>query len=391
MSALITVIAFICVFGLLVFVHELGHFFAAKIIGVTVKSFAFGFPPTLYSKRIGETEYKINAIPLGGYVSLLGEYDSIEDISTGEKDRQKFEPGSLMSKKPWQVIFIMFSGVTMNIILAVILFWLCFVIGFQPIVDGADNFYGIKNDMKVQIEAVEKDSPAYRSGVTKNDIIQKVDGRVVHTDNEVVKIISQKSDPSSLTTVLTLSRNNEIVTKKVTAYKSKIKLSDGTEENVSRIGISLKTKGNIHGGFLPSFLASLQLVKKIAVLTFDGVLTLFKQLLLHFQLSNQVSGPVGIVVMTNYFVQLGVVPLLQFAAILSISLAIFNILPIPGLDGGQIFVTILEIVSRKKFSNKTKGAVQLVGFAFIMFLFLIITVKDISNFGIIKYIMSWFK
>jgi regulator of sigma E protease len=103
-----------------------------------------------------------------------------------------------------------------------------------------------------------------------------------------------------------------------------------------------------------------------------------------------VSGPVGIVVLTDYFAKLGVVPLIQFAAVLSLSLAIFNVLPIPGLDGGQIIITTLELISRRKFNIKTKNIIQITGFALILGLFLVITVKDFINFGILKYITGLF-
>ncbi len=384
---IITVVAFIFVFGMLVFVHELGHFLAARWMGVTVKTFAFGFPPTLFSKKIGDTVYKLNLIPLGGYVSMLGEDEQL----SGDPKDSRLDPGSLSTKEPWQIVIIMIAGVLMNVVLAITLFFVCYLVGFQPILDGATKHKGIQNDMKVRIVSVEKDSPSNKMDLRSSDYILSVDGKLVHTDNEVVSIISQKTDPVGTTTKLVVKRGTEELTKDVTAYKSKVKLANGGEKEVSRIGIALETTGNVHGGFVSSLGAAFVTVWDVTVLTFEGIIGLFRQLLLHFQLSSEVSGPVGIVVMTNYFAQLGFVPLLQFAAVLSISLAIFNVLPIPALDGGQIMVTALEIVMRRKFSAKVKNTVQLAGFAFIIGLFLIITVKDLLNFGIIKYVIDWFK
>ncbi len=384
---MITALAFIFVFGMLVFVHELGHFLAARLMGVTVKTFAFGFPPTLFKKKVGDTEYKLNLIPLGGYVSMLGE----EEELTGDPKASNVDPGSLAAKEPWQIVIIMIAGVLMNVVLAIVLFAICYTVGFQPILEGASRHKGITNDMRVKIISVEKDSPAFKAGLAPSDIILSVDGKVVHTDTEVVSIISAKIDPVANVTKLVIKRGDSEITKDVAAYKSKVKLANGSEREVSRVGITLDNTGSVHGDFFSSVGAAFATVWDVTVLTFDGIIGLFRQLLLHFQISNQVSGPVGIVVMTNYFAQLGFVPLLQFAAVLSISLAIFNVLPIPALDGGQIIVTALEMVMRRKFSARTKNTVQLVGFAFIIGLFLIITVKDLLNFGIIKYIIDWFK
>lgn len=388
MGIIVTILAFLFVFGLLVLVHELGHFLAARLMGVTVNSFAFGFPPTLYKKKVGDTEYKINAIPLGGYVTMLGEDDST--LTDSERKKAEKEPGSLQSKEPWQVIVIMFAGVIMNVVLAIALFFICYTVGFQPIVSGADKYAGIVNDMKVKITEVEKDTPAQKAGLQASDYIISVDGHKVHTSDEVVSTISAKADPATSLTRLEIQRGSTTLEKQVTAYKSQVKLADGTVQNVSRIGITLDNIGTVHGGFVASLSASIQMVWNVTVLTFEGIVSLFRQLIFHFQISNQVSGPVGIIVMTNYFAQLGFVPLLQFAAILSISLAIFNILPIPALDGGQIFVTVIEMLMRRKFTAKSKNTVQLIGFAFIIGLFVIITVKDLFNFGIIKSVTGWF-
>jgi regulator of sigma E protease len=386
---IVTIIAFIFVFGLLVFVHELGHFLAAKWMGVTVKAFAFGFPPTLFKRKVGDTEYKINAIPLGGYVSLLGEED--EGVETDGQTSTVNDPKSLVSKEPWQIVLIMIAGVFMNIVLAIVLFFFCYLVGFQPIIEGSADFTGIKNDMQVKISDVEKDSPAEKAGLQKSDIILSVDGKNVYSDNQVISIISSKTNPSTIETKLVVIRGNEKIEKPVTTYQSKIKLSNGKEQSVSRVGIALENTGKVHGDIVASVGASLGMVWKVTTLTFDGIITLFRQLIFHFQISSEVSGPVGIVVMTNYFAQLGFVAILQFAAVLSISLAIFNVLPIPALDGGQIIVTTLEMILRKKFSTRAKNTVQLVGFAFIIGLFLIITVKDLFNFGIISGVMGWFK
>jgi len=297
---LLTVLAFVFVFGMLVFVHELGHFLAAKWTGVTVETFAFGFPPNIFSKKVGETTYRVNAIPLGGYVTLLGE--ELLDDNEAIKKSETQNPKSLLSKEPWQVILIMISGVVMNAVLAVLLFFICYAIGFQPIIDGAADFAGIKNDMKVKVTDIEKDSPAAKSGLLPSDYILSVDGKKVSSNDQVVAIISEKTNPATTKTILEIQRGSGKLTKEVTAYKSKIKLANGLEQDISRIGITLENTGFVHGDLLASFGAAVGMVWRVTVLTFEGIISLFRQLLFHFQISNQVSGPVGIVVMTNYFV-----------------------------------------------------------------------------------------
>ncbi len=382
MNILITIIAFIFVFGLLVFVHELGHFLAAKWMDVKVNSFAFGFPPTLLSKKVGETTYKLNAIPLGGYVAMQGELET-EEEKVNDKD-----PRSLSNKQPWQVITIMIAGVVMNVILSIILFWFLYLVGFQPIMPDMANHTGIKNEMKLTIDSVEKDSPAEKAGLLADDTIISANGTKIYSSSALIEVVTSKGAEGVKLSVL---RGGSTTEKTIVPTKTKVKAGDGKETEVYRLGVVLATKGNIHGDVISSFTAAVSEVSRITALTFESVIGLFRQLLFQFHISEDVSGPVGIVVLTNYFAQLGIIPLLQFAAILSLSLAIFNLLPIPALDGGQIFVTAIEMFMRRKFSTKTKNTIQLVGFAFIIGLFLIITVKDFVSFGIISYITGLFK
>ncbi len=381
---IITVIAFICVFGLLVFVHELGHFLAAKWMGVEVQVFAFGFPPTLWSRKVGETTYKINVIPLGGYVSMLGENEDEAEVNA------KPNPRSLLSKEPWQIIFIMIAGVTMNVILAVILLWTCYIVGFQPVVGGMTDHPGIKNDLRLVVDSVEKDSPAERAALVAGDVIISVNGQAVTDSPTLVEKIAAADRTGLKEVSLRIQSGDLAADKKLIPAKSSVKLRSGKEQEVVRIGVALSTEGSLHGDIFSSFMAAISEAGRITALTLDSIIGLFRQLIFQFKISEEVSGPIGIVVMTNYFAQMGIVPLIQFAAILSLSLAIFNVLPIPALDGGQIVVTTLEMITRRKFSNRTKNIIQLVGFSFIIGLFLIITVKDFVNFGIIKFITGLF-
>ncbi len=380
---MITVLAIIVILGLLIFVHELGHFVAAKIMGIEVKTFAFGFPPRLWSKKVGETTYSINLLPLGGYVTLRGEDETSENLD-GVSD-----PKSLLSKKPWQLLIVFLAGVVMNVILAIVLLYFTFMIGFQPIYTGMWQHSGIKNELKVVIDDVEKGTPAESEGIQKKDIIKTVDGQNVYLNSDVITIIQDKSSANGATVTLQIVRNGQIIIKTLKTYKAKVQSGDKQIE-VNRVGVVLTTEGKISGNLLSSFSAAISETWHITKLTVLGVVDLFRQLILKFTVSNDVSGPVGIFVATNYFASLGFMYLVQFTALLSISLAVFNVLPIPGLDGGHIAIMAVEAITRKKFSQKTKNLIILIGFGLLILLMLTVTIKDFINFDIIGYIKGVF-
>jgi regulator of sigma E protease len=381
---MITILAIIVILGLLIFVHELGHFVAAKAMGVEVKTFAFGFPPRLWSKKVGETTYAINLLPLGGYVSMRGEDEDGEVTEAAEKD-----PKSLLSKKPWQLLIIFLAGVVMNIVLAVLLLYLAFVIGFQPIYTGMWEHPGIKNELKVTVNDVEKGTPAETEGIQKGDIIKSVDGKSVYLNSDVITLIQDKSGSDGAIVTLKILRNNRVVTKTLKTYKAKVQ-NGNKEVETNRVGVVLTTNGKVYGNLLVSPPAAMSESWHITKLTILGVVDLFKQLILKFTVSNNVTGPVGIFVATSYFASLGFMSLVQFAALLSISLAVFNVLPIPGLDGGHIAIMALEVLSRRKFSTKAKNLIILIGFGLLILLMITVTIKDFINFDIIGYIKGVF-
>lgn len=382
---MLTIVSLILILGLLVFVHELGHFVAAKLLGVEVKTFAFGFPPRLWEKKIGETTYAINALPLGGYVSMRGEGE-VED----EEDETK-NPRSLLSKTPWQQLFVFVSGVLMNVVLAFVLLYMIFLIGFQPIYAGMWNHPGITNDLSVEITSVDKGTPAEAEGILSGDIVKQVDGKNVYLNSEVLSAIRSQSGDSGAKVKLTIERAGATSEKTLTTYKAKVSGSGGKEIEVNRVGVVLETKGKIHGNIISSFGAAISETWNVLKLTFMGIIDLFSQLIMKFTVSDNVSGPVGIYMATGYFASLGFMYLLQFTALLSISLAVFNILPIPGLDGGHIAIVAIEGLTRRKFSTKTKSIIQLTGFGLLILLMITVTIKDFINFDTFGAIKGIFK
>jgi regulator of sigma E protease len=301
------------------------------------------------------------------------------------------DPRSLASKGPWQLLFVFVAGVVMNVILAFTLLYMCFLIGFQPIYTGMWNHPGIKNDLRVEITDVEKNTPAETEGIKAGDIIKQVDSNSVYLSSEVLSIIRSKNGADGASVNLVILRDGTEMQKTLITYKAKVAGSGGKEVEVSRVGVVLATNGKISGNIISSIGASLGETWHVVQLTFMGIIDLFEQLITKFTVSDNVSGPVGIYVATNYFAALGIMYLIQFAALLSISLAVFNVLPIPGLDGGHIATVALEAIFRRKFSTKTKNIIQLVGFGLLILLMITVTVKDFANFDIIGYVKGVFK
>lgn len=371
MTLLISIIGFIFVFSLIVFFHELGHFTAAKKTGVRVDEFAFGFPPKIWSRKKGETTYAINAIPLGGYVKLHGEGDESKD------------PDSFASKPAPKRILILAAGVIMNLVLAWLILLGSYVIGMQPIIPDMARHENIINNLKVTVIEVEKDTPAAREGLQKGDVIKKVeDQEIVLSDEMILKLQEKIAKEENQKVKVTVDRNGQVFEKEFETYKSKVKSGD-KEVEVNRIGIVLEDQGKIRAPFFTAIKISTFEVWNITKLTFIGLGDLFAKLISNFTITENATGPVGMFVITGSYANQGFSSLFQLAALLSIAVGVFNILPIPGLDGGHILVTLLETISKRTFSVKIKNLIQLAGFGALILLVIIITFKDLFRFGII--------
>ncbi len=399
---MITAITFILVFGLIVFFHELGHFLAAKYAKVGVKVFAFGFFFKLWSKKIGDTEYKINLIPFGGYVKLEGDDEETEEVETIIIEKEHTKNKTKSSKKLYDqnaatLLLIFSAGVIMNLLTAFIMLYFLFLIGFKPIelgdysrkifpsVDGSD---GIKSTVSVMVAEVEKNTPAETEGIKSGDIIKKVDGQSVYFSDELITQIRSKIGASGAKVDLEILRGNETLNKSLTTYKSKVQIANKKEVEVNRIGIIPETTGELKGNVFTSIKAAIVSEVGIAKYTIIGIYDFFSKIFTQFKLSENMVGPIGLVVVTDYFSHLGVEAIIQFAIILSISVALFNILPIPALDGGFIAFTLIELLTRKKISLKLKSIVNLVGFVALMSLMIIVTFRDFFTFEVWQYILK---
>ncbi|MBI2064764.1 MAG: site-2 protease family protein [Candidatus Yanofskybacteria bacterium] len=360
---MITGLIFIAVIGVLVLVHEWGHFVMARRAGMKVEEFGFGFPPRLFGIKKGETIYSINWIPFGGFVRILGE-------DGGQLDKL----GSFGSKSISARLKVVVAGVVMNLIFAVLL-----------LVSG--NFFGLRiglfdeemiataRDKKVQILQVAPESPAERAGLQILDEIvglQSAGGAIqyVTTTEEVQKFTSEHVGEKL---GVILRHGNGLVTKEV-----ETRLNPPPGEG--SIGIVMALTGVVS---YPWYEAIWRGVNDTAILTYNtmyGYYSLIKTLFIDGRLIGEVSGPIGIAGITGQAARVGFSYLMQFVALISINLAVLNILPFPALDGGRAVFIVAEKLRGRPLDKKIEAAVNGIGFALLVGLMIYVTIKDITKF-----------
>lgn len=357
----ISIIIFIFTLLILVIIHELGHFLVAKRFGIKVEEFGFGIPPKIWGKKIGETVYSFNALPLGGFVRLLGEDETEGAVLKNSR--------SFASRKPWQRILVVVAGVSMNLILAWILFYTVII---------SQNFRIIYpvSEPAVFIAHLQKDFPAEKSGIKIGDKLISVDGIKVSDFEQARNLIKAKK-----------------------GAEVSLNISDGEGGNIRQIAVSPKKVENndylIGVGFSPvPFKYYNTLAEKLfSGITYSWDLTRLTvvglgQTMAHLfsgqfgTVSKSVSGPIGMAGITNDILSMGwqaTLPYLWFVGIISLTLAIFNVLPIPALDGGRLFFIIIEAVTGKKVHANIESLVHKIGFAVLLALALLVTYSDISK------------
>ena len=346
-------ILFLLVLSILVFVHELGHFLAAKFFKVRVDEFALGFPPKLFSFKKGETTYSLNALPLGGYVKIHGE--NPEDTNNIKDDR------SFQNISSWKQIIILSAGVVFNILFAWLLMSLSLFIGTSKIaLDDVQDKY-IKGERQVLIHQILKGSPADKAGIVAGDYVLSVNGSSTIDIKQVQESIKKAPSPFSII----ISKNN------ATSSIEVEKLDNNT------IGVGLAETAIVTMGVFPSFYYGAQATYNLTTQIFSGVLTFFGKLFTGNGSWDEVSGPVGIAKVVGTSSQQGFVSLLFITILISISLAAMNILPFPALDGGRIIIATVEGVIRRKLPIKFVNTLNSIGFILLLVLMLVVTVKDI--------------
>lgn len=327
-----------------------------------MEEFGFGFPPRIWGVKKGETVYSINAIPFGGFVKILGEDGEGRD-----------NPRSFSSKAIGPRLKVIIAGVAMNFFLAVVLLMVTNFLGLRiGVVD--DETASIARNKQVQIIEVLKDAPAYKAGINLLDEVVgfRVDGslKAVYSPEDIKSFV-QNNGNKSLTIVI--KRNGETLEKEIVPRVN-------PPAGQGALGVSLALTGVVS---YPWYEAVWRGVYDTVVLTMNtmvGYFVLFKTLLLKGHLIADVSGPVGIATLTGQAARMGIDYLMQFVAMISVNLAVLNIIPFPALDGGRALLIIIEKLKGSPVNKKAEQTVNAVGFAFLVALMLYVTAKDIVNF-----------
>ena len=355
---ILTIIIFLLVIGVLVLVHEFGHFIMAKKAGVKVEEFAIGFPPRLFSKKKGETVYSINAIPLGGYVKMLGE---LEHSSS---------PRAFENQTPGKRFMIAIAGVLMNVLLAWFILMIGFAVGMSPLASPASSIPGKVVSSEILIAGFEKDSPAEKAGLQVRDIVI---GGVVN--NNLVEFKSIQ-DLQNFTAAhkgekikIKYKRDNAIAEKELTAANGDAPL-----------GVSIVENSIVRVPWYKAPYVALTETFALIKLTYQFFGAFIHKLFSTGEVEQGVGGPVQIYVLTGLAIQAGIMVLLQFVALLSINLAIINILPFPALDGGRlVFIALEKLFRRKVVQEKVENTIHMIGYALLILLIVAITYRDIVN------------
>ncbi|MDO8592424.1 MAG: RIP metalloprotease RseP [bacterium] len=375
---LLTIIIFILVLSVLVFAHELGHFMMARRFGVKAEEFGFGFPPRafgIYKNAAGQwklvwgakevadapgTVYSINWLPLGGFVKIKG-----------ENGDQKNEPDSFACRPVWQRAVILSAGVIMNVILASVLIISGYLAGLPQALDNGIDPRANVRDQKIQIVQVIKDSPASAAGLRIGDAILSIDSQQFLNFGQLQAYVGSKAGQQL---DYKIKRGRDEFNEKITPVIIK-------ETGRGGIGIALSQTGVVS---YPWYLAIWQGLITTFSLVWAIILAfyeLLKGLLAGQGVSADLAGPVGIAAITGQVARMGFIYLMQFTALLSINLAVINFFPFPALDGGRVLFLIIEKIKGSPVKKEVEGAIHNIGFALLMALVLLVTLKDVSKFG----------
>lgn len=347
------IFAFVVVIGVLIFFHELGHFLIARLFGVGVEKFSLGFGPRIFGKKIGITDYRISAIPLGGYVKMIGE-DPEAEI---DPEKVSF---SFTHKHVFKRILIVAAGPLFNLLLAVVIFFAIFLISGIFI-------------LKPTVGEVKEGSPAYDAGLSKDDRIVAINDLPVESWEDMAGIIAE-SDGNSLE--VAVKRGERRIIFHVKPERSTIQNIFG--EEVERYVIGISASGDIFSKHLNPFQALKESVVQTYRITELTVVSIVK--LIQGKISTKtVGGPIMIAELAGKQAKEGAANLVFFIALLSINLGVLNFLPIPVLDGGHLLFFFVELVVGRPINRRMREIAQQVGIVILILLMLYVFYNDIAR------------
>lgn len=330
-----TIIYAILIFCLLIFVHELGHFIVAKLSGVRVNEFAIGMGPAIFKKQKGETLYAIRVFPIGGYCAMEGEDEDSDD------------PAAFNNKPAWKRACVLAAGSFMNLVTCIVLLMIiAFAVG----------------QASTTISEVAPGSPAEKAGVMAGDTVVAVDGTAINEWDDLIQAIGYSKEDTAQVEVL---RDGEDITLTTDLEYDK-------EAGRNLIGISPVMKRNPGKAVVAGFTNT----GKMTVMMYD----VLRQLFIGKVSVSDLSGPVGIVYATNEAAKSGIIYVVYLAALLSLNLAIINMLPFPALDGGRLLFLVIRLFTGKRVSDETEGKIHFIGICLLFALMIYVTFNDVIKF-----------
>lgn len=351
-----TILYFIVVIGIIVFVHELGHFLAAKLSGVRVEVFSLGYPPKMFSKTVGETEYQLAWVPLGGYVKIYGMLD--ESL---EEDIDPNDPRGFMAKPFLNKIFIISAGVIMNVILAFIIYTL---LTWSS---------GISSLTGTTITYVDEDSPAHEVGIMEGDRIINIAGAEIDTWEDLTKTVQVYPGE---TIPISWERGDTVLSSTITPTATpNFNLDKARTDTVGKIGVL--------GTFVTEPVGPIRAIENGAAQVFWIIklnIISVKALVTGGAHVRELTGPLGIAKLSGDSARSGVVNYLSFIGMISVSIGFLNILPIPMLDGGHLVFIVVETIIRRPIPDNIKINLIRAGMAALLLLIVVVSYNDILRF-----------
>ncbi len=383
MHFLISAIVFIIILALLVLAHEFGHFIVAKKSGMEVKEFGFGFPPRIFGIKKGETTYSVNWLPLGGFVKITGEDGEEADLSAGANAADSANAGdaanvanrattgnprSFVNKGFWARFGTLIAGVVMNVILAWFLFSIGFMFGLPTAVVPGEQLpaHAYVRSQSISILDTSAGSPAANAGLQTGDKILLVDGRQFADLDSLVNFVHAQEGK---TVDLEISRGNRSMDFKVLARQN-------PPAGQGSLGVDLGYVGLLY--FHPwyySFYEGIGATWQVVQETANGIYQIF----VSHQGLGAIGGPVKIASLTGQVTTLGIAYIINFTALLSVNLAILNVIPFPALDGGRILFLLIEKIRGKKNNRQVEQWFNMIGFAILILLIVLVSIRDVGT------------
>ena len=374
MAFILNIIIILVILGIVIFVHELGHLIACKLTKVYVEEFAIGMGPKVFSCKYGETIYSLRALPIGGFNKIRG-----EDF---EDEKADSDPRSLVNQKPHVKLFIILSGVLMNLLLAVLVFYILLIsMSFKFGIDSKfDDFQPVVGEIgkeafeeEVKYSGLVEEAPAMLAGFPDEGVIKKIDGEQVFFSSEVMEKISEKAGKDIMI---------EVCDDECYSYTVSVN-EDG------KIGILIYQNYFTYleyVGWQKPFVGFLHVLNwgKIFGTAVGEVFSDAAESGDYEQVAMSVSGPIGLYVVVDYLRDLGFWPLLGITADISLSIGIINLLPIPALDGGRAVMISIEWITRKPLNKKFEAWAIQISFILLLLLMVAVLFKDVLYFEKLK-------